>query len=215
MARSIAETTPRLRGRLHQAAFWVSIPAGLWLILVAKTAAARVAGIVYAISLSGLYATSAAFHRVRWSPETRLWMRRLDHSMIYVLIAGSYTPFGLLVFTPPWSTWMLGIVWGGALIGIALKFFVRGWAALGQILYMTLGWFAVLTIPQMLGTVPQPAIGLLLAGGVFYTAGAIVLGLRRPDPNPLVFGFHEVWHAMVIAGSICHYAVILIILVEA
>jgi hemolysin III len=214
MARTIAETTPRLRGRLHQAAFWVSIPAGLWLISIAKSAPARLSGIVYAFSLSGLYAASAAFHRVSWSPEMRAWMRRLDHSMIYVLIAGTYTPFGLLVFTPPWSTWILAIVWGGAVVGIALKFFVRGLAALGQVLYMTLGWFAVLTLPQMLETVSPTAITLLLTGGVFYTAGAIMLGLRRPNPNPLVFGFHEVWHAMVIAGSMCHYTVVLLILME-
>jgi hemolysin III len=214
MARSIAETTPRLRGRLHQAAFWVSIPAGLLLISAARTATARLGGIVYALSLSGLYAASAAFHRVPWSPEMRAWMRRLDHSMIYVLIAGTYTPFGLLVFKPPWSTWILGIVWGGALVGIALKFFVRGLAALAQVLYMTLGWFAVLTLPQMLQSVSRPTIALLLTGGLFYTAGAVMFGLRRPDPNPLVFGFHEVWHAMVIAGSLCHYAVIYLILTK-
>jgi hemolysin III len=215
MARSITETTPRLRGRLHQAAFWVSIPAGLWLISVARTPSARFGGLVYALSLSGLYATSAAFHRVPWSPEMKAWMRRLDHSMIYVLIAGTYTPFGLLVFSPPWSTWILGIVWGGALVGIALKFFVRGLAALAQVLYMTLGWFAVLTLPQMLQSVSRPAVGLLLTGGLFYTVGAIMLWLRRPDPYPTVFGVYEVWHAMVIAGSLCHYTVIFLILTNA
>lgn len=206
------EPIPRLRGRLHQAAFWVSIPAGLSLIAVARTEAARVGGIVYALTLTSLYAVSAAFHRVRWSPNVWAWMRRLDHSMIYLFIAGSYTPFSLLVLRPPWSTTVLTIVWGGAAIGIALKLFVRGLSVLAQVLYMTLGWIAIFTLPQMAAAMSGLAIGLFFAGGFLYTGGAIVFGLRRPNPNPLVFGFHEVWHALVIFGSVCHYVLFLILM---
>ncbi|HET6770210.1 MAG TPA: hemolysin III family protein [Actinomycetota bacterium] len=206
---------PRLRGRLHRAAFWVSIPAGISVVVLARTEVARAAVIVYALSLSGLYAASAAFHTIRWSPKVWAWMRRLDHSMIYMFIAGSYTPIALLALRPPWSTNVLAIVWGGAAIGIALKLFVRGFAALAQVLYMTLGWLAIFILPQLVATMSSLAIALLFGGGVLYTAGAIVFGLRRPNPNPLVFGFHEVWHALVISGSLCHYILILLILTEA
>lgn len=215
MDRSPTLEIPRLRGRLHQAAFWVSIPAGLSVIALARTEAARGAVIVYALSLSGLYAASAAYHRVRWSPKMWAWMRRLDHSMIFLFIAGSYTPLSLLVLRPPWSTRVLAIVWAGAAIGIALKIFVRGFAALAQVLYMTLGWLALFILPQLVATMSGLAIGLLFGGGVLYTAGAVVFGLQRPNPNPLVFGFHEVWHALVISGSLCHYILILLILTEA
>jgi hemolysin III len=212
MDRSPPLEVPRLRGRLHRAAFWVSIPAGISVIALARTEAARAAVIVYSLSLTGLYAASAAFHTVRWSPTVWARMRRLDHSMIYLFIAGSYTPLALLVLRPPWSTTVLAVVWGGAAIGVALKVFVRGFAALAQVLYMTLGWLALFLLPQLLGALNGPALGLLFGGGALYTAGAVVFGLQRPNPKPLVFGFHEVWHAMVISGSICHYVLILMLL---
>lgn len=215
MARSPTLEIPRLRGRLHQAAFWVSIPAGVSVIALARTEAARAAVIVYALSLSGLYAASAAYHRVRWSPTMWSRMRRLDHSMIFLFIAGSYTPVSLLVLSPPWSTRVLSIAWVGAAIGIALKLFVRGLAALAQVLYMTLGWLAIFILPQLLAVMSGLEIGLLFGGGVLYTAGAVVFGLQRPNPIPHVFGFHEVWHALVIAGSLCHYILLLIILTRA
>jgi hemolysin III len=190
----------------------VSIPAGISVIALARTEAARAAVIVYALSLSGLYAASAAFHTIRWSPKVWAWMRRLDHSMIYMFIAGSYTPIALLVLRPPWSTTVLAVVWGGAGIGIALKVFVRGFAALSQVLYMTLGWLAIFILPQLVETMSTLEIALLFGGGVLYTAGAVVFGLRRPNPIPLVFGFHEIWHALVISGSLCHYILMLLIL---
>jgi hemolysin III len=142
-------------------------------------------------------------------------MRRLDHSMIFLFIAGSYTPVSLLVLSPPWSTRVLAIVWVGATIGIALKLFVRGLAAVAQVLYMTLGWLAIFILPQLVEAMSGPEIGLLFGGGVLYTAGAVVFGLQRPNPIPQVFGFHEVWHALVIGGSLCHYILFLMILTEA
>jgi hemolysin III len=212
MARSPTLEIPRLRGRLHQAAFWVSIPAGVSVIALARTEAARAAVIVYALTLTGLYAASAAYHRVRWSPAMWSWMRRLDHSMIFLFIAGSYTPVSLLVLNPPWSTRVLAIVWVGAAIGVALKLLVRGLAAVAQVLYMTLGWLAIFILPQLAAAMSQLEIGLLFGGGVLYTAGAVVFGLQRPNPIPQVFGFHEVWHALVISGTVCHYILLLMIL---
>jgi hemolysin III len=110
---------------------------------------------------------------------------------------------------------VLRVVWGGAAVGVALKLFARGFARLAQVLYMTLGWLALFILPQLHGALSNLALGLLFGGGAFYTAGAVAFGLRRPNPKPLVFGFHEVWHAMVISGSICHYVLILMILTKA
>ena len=152
----------------------MSIPAGISVVALARTETARAAVMVYALSLSGLYAASAAFHTIRWSPKVWAWMRKLDHSMIYMFIAGSYTPIALLALRPPWSTNVLAIVWGGAAIGVALKLFVRGFAALAQVLYMTLGWLAIFILPQLVATMSSLAIALLFGGGVLYTAGAVV-----------------------------------------
>jgi hemolysin III len=200
---------PRLRGRLHQVAFFVSVPLGGALVSGAGTAAARIASAIYAVTLSGLYAVSAAFHRVPWRPRAWAVMRRLDHSMIFLLIAGTYTPFAVLVLPSPWSSTVLAFVWIGALAGIALRTLSPGLAALRNTLYMVLGWTAVFTLPITIQRLPPVALGLLVAGGLFYTGGAIMFGLRKPDPDPAVFGYHEVWHSMVIGGSVCHYVLIL------
>jgi hemolysin III len=206
---------PRLRGRLHQVAFFVSVPAGISLVAMAASGVAKVSAAIYAVSLSGLYAASAAFHRVNWRPTTWKWMRRLDHSMIFVLIAGTYTPYALLVLPPPWSTVVLATVWGGGLVGIALRMLTRGRNALEQTLYLGLGWVALLTLPVTIGRLGWIEAVLMFSGGLLYTAGAIIFGLRRPDPNPAVFGYHEVWHSMVIGASLCHYALILLLVIRA
>lgn len=214
MSISFDEPKPRLRGRLHQAAFFVSIPLGGALVAAAETAVARLSSAIYALTLMGLYAVSAAFHRVPWGPRAWALMRRLDHSMIFLLIAGTYTPFALLVLPVPWSTTVLLFVWIGALAGIALRLFSDRMDAVRNTLYLVLGWTAVITFPvtvQRLGPAP---LGLLMAGGLFYTAGAIMLFLRKPDPVPSVFGYHEVWHVMVIVGSFCHYLLIMTLVLE-
>jgi hemolysin III len=210
---SMEQPKPRLRGRLHQVAFFVSVPLGGALVAAAETAVARLSGAIYAVTLSGLYAVSAAFHRVPWEPRAWAIMRRLDHSMIFLLIAGTYTPFGVLVLPSPWSTTVLAFVWVGALAGIAVRLLSRGLPALQNTLYMVLGWTALFTLPVTLPRLGPAALTLLVAGGLFYTAGAIMFGLRRPDPLPTVFGYHEVWHVMVIAGSFCHYVLILSLVV--
>jgi len=203
---------------LHQFAFIASIPAGLILVAVAPKRGARVAAMVFALSLIAMFGTSAAYHRLPWSEHARRWMRRLDHSMIYVLIAGTYTPFSLLVLHGAWSVAVLIIVWVGAATGIALKIAsvdrfmaaARRLNAVAGALYIVLGWLALLTLPQIVRALPWPGTMLLFLGGVFYTAGAFIFARGRPDPVPAVFGYHEVWHSFVIGGSACHYAVIML-----
>ena len=207
-----SESVPTWRGRLHQIAFFVAIPAGLALIAVARGTSAHVVATVYALSLVGLYGTSAAYHRLARSPGARLWMKRLDHSMIFVLIAGTVTPVAALVLSPPWSIVLLVVVWGGAALGISLKMLVvDGFRVVTGTLYIVLGWVVVLTLPQLVRGLSVASLVLVVAGGILYTAGALVLLRRRPDPSPTTFGYHEVWHSMVVAGSACHYVAVLLI----
>jgi hemolysin III len=201
---------PRLRGVLHQWACVVSVVLGVVLVIVAPGGTATFAAAAYALSVTGLFATSAVYHRITWrSPVTRRWVRRLDHSMIFVLIAGTYTPFALLALEGPLATWILVIVWAGAAGGIALQFpMVEVSPAVGAIPYVMLGWVAVAATPQLLdhvGLVPTLIVAL---GGVLYTVGAVVYARKRPDPAPGVFGYHEVFHALVIAAAALHYAVV-------
>ena len=206
-----AAPKPRWRGRLHQVAFFVSVPAGLSLVAAAGSALSRAGAIIYAVALSGMYAVSATFHRLDWEPVAWKWMRRLDHSMIYLLIAGTYTPFALLVLDGAWSIVLLAVVWTGAVTGIALKLLTSRLATLGSALYLILGWAMLLALPVLPGRVSLLEAGLLFAGGVLYTVGAVMFFRRKPDPNPAVFGYHEVWHVMVVAASVCHYVLILLI----
>jgi hemolysin III len=203
-----APAKPRLRGRLHQVAFAVSIPAGLALVLAARALPARLAAAVYALSLAGLYGTSAAFHLGGWSAAMRRRMDQADHAMIYVLIAGSYTPLALLALDRAWGLTVLSVVWTVAVGGIAVVILRHRIRLVGITLYLTLGWLGVLTLPWLAGRLGIAQLALLLLGGILYTVGAVVLGRQRPDPNPLVFGYHEVWHAFTIAASLCHYALI-------
>lgn len=200
--------TPRLRGRLHQVAFVVSIPAGVTLVALAVGAVARTAAAIYAVTLTGMFATSAAFHRVRWRETAKKWMRRLDHAMIYLLIAGTYTPFALLVLKGVWAIVILAVVWTGALAGVALKLSTSRLSGVGSALYIILGWTALAAFPLLVTKLSPIGLVLLLAGGLLYTGGALILRRNRPDPVPGVFGYHEVWHAMVAAACACHYGLV-------
>jgi hemolysin III len=202
---------PRLRGRLHQAAFAASIPAGAALVAAAGSGKARLASLVYVVSLAAMFGTSAALHRREWSPRAWLRMDRLDRAMIYVLIAGSWTPVAVLALHPGWRPAVLGLVWSVAAAGIVLVLLRTASPVVGlirMILYLGLGWTAVLLLPQLAGTLGRGKVALALVGGLFYTAGVVVLVRRRPDPNPRVFGYHEVWHACTVAAGACHYALI-------
>ena len=201
---------PRLRGVLHQWACAGAVPLGLMLVLVAGTARARVALSVYAVSLVALFGVSALYHRINWrSVAGRDWMRRLDHSMIFVLIAGSYTPFAVLVLHGSLAVAILVAVWAGALLGVVFNMVWRNsptW--LRAALYVGLGWIAVAATPQLGAGIGLVGVTLVALGGVLYTIGAVVYASKRPDPAPTVFGYHEVFHLLVIAAAAVQYAVI-------
>ena len=200
---------PRLRGVLHEAAFAVSLVTGTALVCLADGARARTAAAVYAVSVALLFGTSAAYHRGSWTGRSYEIMKRLDHSMIFVLIAGTYTPFGLLLLEGATRWTVLGLVWGGAVLGIVLRNTVRRparWLFVG--LYLAQGWLAVAFLPQISRAGGLHVLLLLLAGGLFYTAGAVVYALRRPDPSPRWFGFHEVFHAFTLAAFVTHYVAV-------
>jgi hemolysin III len=200
---------PRLRGRLHQIAFTASIPAGTALVVAAGSGRARVATLVYVVSLAAMFGTSATLHRRHWSPRAWLRMDRLDRAMIYVLIAGSYTPVIVLALHPGWRVGLLALVWSVAAAGIVLVLLRTANPVVGLVrmaLYLGLGWTSVLLLPQLAGTLGLGKVALAVVGGLFYTVGVVVLVLRRPDPNPSVFGYHEVWHAFTVAAGACHFA---------
>jgi hemolysin III len=204
---------PRLRGWIHEVAFFVAVPAGVTLVLLARGAAATTAAAIYALSLAAVFGSSAAYHRTRWSPAALRRMKRLDHSMIFVLIAGSYTSVSLLVLHGAWSIVILSVVWAGAAVGVTLKLArIDGFHVLTGILYIGLGWLALIALPQLLRGLTGTQTLLMIAGGLLYTAGAIVFASRRPDPIPATFGFHEVWHSFVVAAAGCHFAMIALVL---
>lgn len=210
---SIAPPRPLLRGRLHQLTFLASLPAGALLILSAHPLAARIGASVYASSATGLYAASSTYHRFAHSPRARLLWRRLDHSMIYVLIAGTATPVFVVALSGPWRILALSAMWLGAAVGVAIKMTAGGFQnRLGTPLYLILGWLGILALPQLIRTLHTPGMILLSSGGALYTIGAIILARRRPDPIPSVFGYHEVWHTLVVGGGTLHYLMILFIL---
>ena len=205
---------PRLRGVLHAYAFFAALGAGSMLVAAAEGGSERVAALIYALGLAGLLGTSALYHRVTWSSErTRMWMRRLDHSMIFVLIAATATPVALLVLDDPLRTVLLAIGWGGAGAGVVLSLLWPGapkWV--NAVTYIGVGWSGVVALPN-LAAENMPALILIGVGGLMYSVGAIVYALGRPDPWPGTFGYHEVFHALVTAAALLHFvAVCLVVL---
>lgn len=198
---------PRLRGVLHLWAFWVALVAACALVIAAAGATARAAAAVYGGGLCALFGGSALYHRWRWSPRWRPLLRRVDHSTIFIFIAASYTPPALLVLTGPLRWIVLVTVWAGALAGVV---FSVAWIGAPRSLvagcYLALGWMALIAAPQLVERLSVPPLALLAAGGLLYTAGALVYAARRPDPWPHVFGFHELFHAFVVAAAAAHFA---------
>ena len=202
---------PRWRGVSHQWAFFVSLVAGAVLVIAAQGGREVLAVSVYAFSLSALLGTSALYHRVDWQPGPRRWMRRLDHTMIFVLIAGTYTPFALLVMEGTTAEVILIVIWACAAGGAVLN--LAWWNApkwFSSLLYISTGWVAVAALPQLWERMGPVGVGLIALGGALYTAGAIVYATRRPDPSPSVFGYHEIFHLFVIAAAAIQYAAIAI-----
>jgi hemolysin III len=209
-ADAIAAVKPRLRGVSHEWAFFVSLFLGAGLIVAAKTPRATLAVAIYAVSLSALFGTSALYHRVNWRrPGARRWMRRLDHSMIFLLIAGTYTPFALLVLHGTLATAILVAVWAGALAGsIVEMIWIEAPKWVTAIIYLSLGWVAVVAFPALWRDLGVAGTLLVAAGGLLYTLGAIVYATQRPDPNPAVFGYHEVFHLLVIAAAAAQFGAV-------
>jgi hemolysin III len=206
----IARRKPRLRGVSHKWAFYVSLAAGAALVVAAPTPRATVAAVIYAASLSALLGVSALYHRVDWvRPAARRWMRRLDHSMIFLLIAGTTTPFCLLVLGGSLASALLVAVWAGAAAGIVVELiWVEAPKWVSTIVYLTVGWIGALGFPAVVVTAGIGAGALIAIGGVLYTAGAIVYARQRPDPSPATFGYHEIFHVLVIAAAVAHFAAI-------
>jgi len=209
-AEAIAAVKPKLRGVSHEWAFFMSLGFGVALIVLAETPKATLAVAIYAVSLSALFGTSALYHRVNWTrPSVRQWMRRLDHSMIFVLIAGTYTPFALLVLHGTLAMTILAVVWIGAIAGAIVEMIWIDhpkWAS--ALIYLALGWVAVAAFPDLWNQMGPGGTLLVAAGGLLYTAGAVVYAIQRPNPSPAVFGYHEVFHLFVIAAAIAHFSAI-------
>jgi hemolysin III len=200
---------PRLRGVSHQYAFFVSLACGVGLILAASGGRARLAASIYAVAVSALLGTSALYHRVTWRPQTLRWMRRLDHSMIFVLIAGTYTPVALLALKGTLSSTILIVLWAGALGGMIFKLaWIDAPKWLFAAVYVVLGLVTGAVFGELPATIGWLGVAGLAGGGLLYLIGAVIYTSGRPNPWPKVFGYHEVFHALVLAAAGLHYAVI-------
>lgn len=204
-----ASERPLWRGWMHVVAFLLSIPGGITLIVIADGVAATVAASVYAVGLLLGFGTSAGYHRLAIRPRTQAIMQRMDHSMIFVLIAGSYTPICLLGLPRAWGIPLLCVVWVGAITGVLIKQLAfNRMKVLEYALYPVLGWIVVIAAPVLVRTMSAVELTLLLVGGLLYTIGIPVLVRERPDPWPRVFGYHEIWHAFTVTAGACHFATI-------
>ena len=200
---------PRLRGRLHLVACGISLVGLVWLVALADGPRALAAAWVYGIATVLLYLVSASYHVFARGPRVRPVMRRLDHSMIFVLIAGTYTPFSLLVLDGTLATAILIVVWAGALGGIVLNLvWITAPRWLIATVYIALGWVAVAAMPQLADRLGAGGVALLMGGGLMYTLGAVIYATKRPNPSPAVFGYHEIFHALVIAAAAAHFATV-------
>ena len=199
---------PRLRGVFHEAAFYAAVALSVPLALSAESGKARAAAIVFSVCLALCFGASALYHRPTWTPRVRARLARLDHAGIYLLIAGTYTPFGLLVLSEGWAIPVLAIVYTGAAAAIAMKLcWVRVPKAVSAAIGIALGWVGVVAFAQ-LAKVGFGGITLVVAGGVLYTAGALIYALKRPDPKPAVLGYHELFHLCTLGAAACQYVAI-------
>jgi hemolysin III len=211
----LPKAKPRLRGVLHEVAFFVALVVGVLLVVYADGARASTAAAVFAGSVAAMLGASALYHRVTWSVRARPWMRRLDHAGIYLLIAGTYTPVGLLTLRGTMREVVLAIVWGGAAAAIVMKFlWVDAPKWLSAVTGVALGWAGVAAMPQVARYAGVTAVVLLGIGGLAYTVGAVVYARRKPDPVPAVFGYHELFHALTLVAVSCQYVAIAFFVVK-
>jgi hemolysin III len=196
---------PRLRGVLHLAFLPAFVAAAIVLVVLARSPNGRMAMALYGVGLAACLGTSALYHRGHWSPAVRGLLGRIDHSMIFLLVAGTYTPVGLLVLRGTIAHLVLGIVWIGGALGAAMAMLwprPPAWAEVAP--YILVGWSAVIALPQLAAGLGWGGLSLLIVGGILYTAGAIIYGLERPDPFPSVFGYHEIFHSLVVLAAAAH-----------
>jgi hemolysin III len=205
-----AEIRPRFRGLSHQLAFLVAVPLAIASALAPDTPEGRASAVVYGAAVAFMFGASGAYHLVRWTwPRWHPLARRVDHAGIYLMIAGSYTPVGLLILDGSWRLAVLGVVWIGAAIAIVLKLcWLDAPKWLAAAIAISLGWVAVLVMPQVWASVGLAGCALIVAGGIAYTLGGIVYATERPDPRPAVFGYHEVFHALVVAAVALQWAAV-------
>ena len=209
MTTTTPEVKPRYRGRIHQVMAVACVPAGALLIVMARHASGYVAASIYAASMIALFSTSAIYHRGQWTETWRSRMQRLDHAMIFVLIAGTFTPLTLVALGAAWGITFLVLAWSFAALGVTLSLVRYDLVDRHEgLFYIGFGWLLILSLPSALGALTLAEIICLFAGGVLYTVGAIGFVRERPDPRPLVFGYHEVWHAMTVAAAGCHFALV-------
>ncbi len=207
--------TPALRGYLHLAAALVAPYALLILVSIADSPRGVVSGAIFGASLIVLYSTSAIYHLVPWRRRFRAWMQRLDHSMIFIFIAGAYTPFAVKLMSNPWGIPILSVVGGLAVIGFVIT--VAGLEPPRWIrvcLYLGLGWIGVVAISELVAGLPWQAFALLVAGGILFSLGGAIYATRRPDPFPRVFGYHEVFHTLQVAATAAIYSVVAIYVLQ-
>lgn len=203
---TVEEIKPKLRGWLHAATAPLALISFLVMLVLAESRMARAGAAIFMVSALLLFGVSAVYHTVPWRERAKQILRRLDHSNIFVMIAGSYTPFSLLLLEPKQATTLLVLVWSGAILGVLFKVFwlsAPRWVYVP--LYLALGWAALIYLPDFMAAASTPVFVMLSLGGLFYTLGALVYAFQWPDPNPKWFGFHEVFHSLTIAAFIVHY----------
>ena len=199
---------PKLRGVFHEIGFYLAAATGVTLIVTADPGRARLAAAIFAGCVAACFGASAVYHRPTWRPRARAWLARVDHAGVYLLIAGSYAPFGLIVMSRGWAIPVLSIVWSGALVAILLKlFWLRTPKWLSAVIGLTLGWVGAAAFSQLL-PLPVTAIALVVATGLLYSAGAVIYARRRPNPYPRVFGYHELFHVLTVAAAACEYVAV-------
>ncbi|MGW4487004.1 PAQR family membrane homeostasis protein TrhA [Amycolatopsis sp. NPDC004368] len=210
------DTRPRLRGHIHFWSFFGALVGAATLVTLAASTVSPLAALatsVYGLTVLGVFGVSALYHRRLWSPRAYKWMKRADHSMIFLFIAGTYTPFTLLAMSKPTGYIILAIVWGGAILGVAMKMLwpnAPRW--LGVPIYVALGWVAVFVMPELARNGGVAALVLICVGGLFYTVGAVFYGVKWPNHWPETFGYHEFFHACTVLAAVSHYIAIWLVL---
>ena len=203
---------PLWRGRIHTYAFLAAIPTGLLLLLATNTAVERVGAGIYWICLTAVFGVSAAYHRLAITERAQHIMRKADHATVFLKIAGTYTPICLIALPRNWGIPMLTVVWSIAALGVLVKVLAPSrYLRWSHPLYLAIGWVAIIALPTMIRHLTSLELGLIVAGGVIYSVGAILFWLRRPDPAPSIFGYHEIWHVMTVVASAFHFGAIMLV----